>query len=175
MKKHSKFLQFNGNKIYFLTKDGTYWIALKPICEVLNVEYTRVFKNVKADPIFGELLAVQPMVGADGKTRKMASLPEKWVYGWLMGIQSASPDLLEYKKKCHEVLYDYFHGTITGRKELLKQKAQAQSEMDSVMNSLSPDLALKYDKARRRKDQITAQLRDMDRETIDEEKDLFNT
>jgi hypothetical protein len=174
-KKVSKFLEFNGQTLVFLAVDGQYWIALKPICEALNVEYTRIFKNTKNDPIFGQLLAIQPMVGADNKARKMASLPEKWIYGWLMGIQSASPELLEYKKLCYEVLNDYFHGTITGRKELLTQKAKAQIEMDEVMNTLDPDLAIKHDRARRRLNQIMAQLRELDGEILQEEKNLFNS
>ena len=174
-KKVSKFLEFNGKTLMFLAVDGQYWIALKPICEALNVEYTRVFKNTKADPIFSQLLAIQPMVGADEKARKMVSLPEKWIYGWLMGIQSASSDLLEYKKLCYEVLNDYFHGSIRGRKELLTQKVKAQREMDEVMNTLAPDQVIKYDKARRCLNQVTAQLRELDYEILKEEKNLFNT
>lgn len=174
-KRVSKFLEFNGKTLIFLSVDGQYWIALKPICEALNVEYTRTFKNTKADPILGSTIAIQPMVGADGKARKMVSLPEKWIYGWLMGIQSTSHEFLEYKKLCYEVLNNYFHGTITGRKELLTQKAKAQLEMDEVMNTLDPDMAVKYDRARRRLNQVTAQLRELDGEILQEEKNLFNS
>jgi hypothetical protein len=174
-KKVSKFLEFNGKTLYFLSKDGEYWIALKPICEALSVNFSRQLRTLKEDPILSQLWSLQTMVGADGKIRKMASLPEKWIYGWLMGIQSASPELLEYKKLCYEVLNAYFHGTITGRKELLTQKAKAQVEMDEVMNTLGPDLALKYDRAKRRRDQITAELRKLDQEVINEEFNLFQT
>lgn len=174
-KRVSKFLEFNGKTLMFLAVDGQYWIALKPICEALGVEYTRTFKNAKANPIYGQLLAVQPMVGADGKARKMVSLPEKRIYGWLMGIQSNAPGLVEYQTKCHDILFDYFHGTITGRKELLSAKAKAQLEMDEVMNTLDPEQALKYDRAKRKLNQVTAQLREMDGEIIQEEKNLFNT
>lgn len=169
----TKFLEFNGKTLTFLSVDGQYWVALKPICEALNVEYTRTFKNVKADLILGQLLAVQPMVGADNKVRKMACLPENLVYGWLMQIQSASPELQKYKWECYQVLYNHFHGTITGRKELLAIKAKAQIEMDEVMNTLDPDQAFKFEKAKKRMNQITAQLRVLDGEIIQEEKDLF--
>ena len=57
----NRFLQFNGKTLLFLAKDGTNWIALKPICEALGIEYTRTFKNVSADPIIGPALAKQPM------------------------------------------------------------------------------------------------------------------
>lgn len=61
----NKFLQFNGRNIYFQSVDGEFYIAIKPICEALELEYTRQFKNLKEDKILGQLLAEQPMVGAD--------------------------------------------------------------------------------------------------------------
>jgi len=170
----SKFLEFNGKTLVFLAVNGEYWVALKPICEALNVEYTRAFKNVTADAIFGQLLAEQPMVGADGKTRKMISLPEKWVYGWLISIQSASPELNQYKKLCYEVLNDYFHGTITGRKELLSMKAKAQVEIDRVMNGLGPNDAITIDRASKVINQVNARLRALDGDVLEEERNLFS-
>ncbi len=83
MQKHEKFLEFNGKKIIFLSVDGTYWIALKPICEALNIEYSRSFKNVKNDPILAPVLAIQPMqVSKNGilQGRNMVCLPEKFIY-----------------------------------------------------------------------------------------------
>lgn len=172
-KQVSKFLEFNGKNLVFLAVDGQYWIALKPICEALNVNWARQHTNLVADPIFGQLYAEQHMVGADGKTRKMVSLPEKWVYGWLISIQSASPELNEYKKLCYEVLADYFHGAITGRKELLSAKAKAQAEIDAVMNSLNPEMALKLEKATKQVNQVNAKLRALDGEVLQEERNLF--
>ena len=88
--KSQKFLQFNGKTIFFQAYDGQFWIAIKPICEALNLEYTRQFKNLKEDEILNQLLAEQPMVGADNRIRKMVSLPEKYIYGWLFSINSSS-------------------------------------------------------------------------------------
>ena len=51
MKTHEKFLEFNGKNIIFININGSYWIALKPICEALEVDYIRCFKNAKNDPI----------------------------------------------------------------------------------------------------------------------------
>lgn len=65
MKPHEKFLQFKGRNIYFKEINGEFYIAIKPICDVLNLEYTRQFKNLKEDEILGELLAEQPIVEAD--------------------------------------------------------------------------------------------------------------
>lgn len=167
-------MEFNGKTLAFLAVDGQYWIALKPICEALGVNWARQHTNLLADPIFGQLYAEQHMVGADGKSRKMISLPEKWVYGWLTSIQSASPELNQYKKLCYEVLADFFHGSITGRKELLAQKAKAQVEIDRVMNTLDPNDAIKLDRANKTINQVNAKLRALDGDLLEEERTLFN-
>jgi len=172
-KKVSKFLEFNGKTLVFLSKDSQYWIALKPICEALNIDYVQQFKNAQNSPIYGELLCNHTMVAADGKSRKMASLPEEWIYGWIMQLQSNSSELNEYKKECHRILFKYFHGAITGRKELLTQKAKAQMEIDQVINSLNPDLALKLERNRKILNRVNSELRKMDSELIEEERDLF--
>jgi hypothetical protein len=114
------------------------------------------------------------MVGADKKVRKMACLPEKWVYGWLINIQSSSPELQEYKKLCYEVLNDYFHGTITGRKELLAQKAKAQLEIDKVMNRLDPNDVISIERANKVINQVNAKLRALDSDVLEEERNLFS-
>lgn len=57
----AKLLEFKGKNLLFLAKDGIYWIAIKPVCEVLGVEYSRSFKNIKEDPILGPALSIQPM------------------------------------------------------------------------------------------------------------------
>lgn len=168
-----KFLEFNGKTLMFLGKNGEYWVALKPICEALRLEYTRTFKNVKSDPILGQLLAEQPMVGADDRVRKMTCIPERWVYGWLFSIQSSSPELIEYKKLCYEVLDNYFHGSLN-RKDLIQAKAKAENTINKVLNRLSPDDRASYESALKQKKQAEYKLRITTREEVDEQRELFN-
>jgi hypothetical protein len=170
----SKFLEFNGKTLVFLAVDGQYWIALKPICEVLGVDFSRQLRTLKEDPIFCQLWSLQTIVAADEKSRQMASLPEKWIYGWIFQLQSKSPELLQYKKLCYEVLNDYFHGTITGRKELLSLKAKAQVEIDRVMNGLGPNDAITIDRASKVINQVNARLRALDGDVLEEERNLFS-
>ncbi len=174
MKQHvSKFLEFNGKTLVFLAVNGEYWIALKPICEVLGVDYIRAFRNTKDDAVFGQLLSEQTMVAADGKSRQMASLPEKWIYGWIMQLESKSPELLQYKKLCYEVLNDYFHVAITGRKNLLVQKAKAQADIDGIMNRLDPLDAITIERASKVINQVNTKLRALDNDVMQEERNLF--
>jgi hypothetical protein len=174
-KKVSKFLEFNSKTLMFLSENGQWWIALKPICEALGVNWKYQHDKLIKDKNLGQLSRNIGMVALDGKIRKMTSLPETVIYGWIFKLESVAEGMYEYQWKCYNALYNHFHGAITGRKELLAQKAKAQLEMDEVMNTLDSEQAIKYDRAKRKLNQVTAQLRKMDGEIIQEEKNLFNT
>lgn len=170
-----KFLEFNGKTIYFVAVDGQYWIALKPICEALNVDFEAQRKNLKEDKILCQLPSEQTVVAADGKLRKMLCLPEFFIYGWIFQIQSSSEELQEYKLECYRILYEHFHGAITGRKELLSEKARLQLEIDKCFNTLDPLVALQIDQATKKLNKVNAKLRELDLDVMEEERNLFNT
>jgi len=117
-----KSLEINKREILFKYINGQWWIALKPICEALGVNYDRALQNVKSDEILFQLYAKQHMVGADFKNREMVSLPERYIYGWIFSLQSKSEVLIAYKKQCYDILYDYFHNKLVERAASLKEK-----------------------------------------------------
>ena len=170
-----KFLEYNGKIIFFVAVNGQYWIALKPICRALNVDYIQQFKNLKNDQVLAPVLCKHTMQVPGDQLRNYVCLPEFYIYGWIFQIQSQSSELLKYKWECYRVLYEHFHGTITGRKELLSEKAKAQVEIDKCMNTLDPEVAFKLEKASKRLGQINRQLRESDIEVLEEEKTLFDS
>jgi len=142
MNKHEKFLEFNGKNIVFLNIDGVYWIALKPICEALNIDAFRSIKNVKSDPILGSEWSKQTtQVSKNGKKqlRNVTCLSEKYIYGWLFSLRSDSKELIEYKRTCYELLYNHFHGTITNRKEILLERNKIDDEIFLIKKSLKEE------------------------------------
>ncbi len=132
-----KFLEFNGKTIHFLDVDGEYWVAIKPICEALNIHFNKQLERIKSDEILSQLYTIWDIVAADNRLRKMACLPEKFIYGWLFSIQSKSPELMQYKRECYEVLFNYFHGTITQRKHILRRKSEIKMEMHQLRENLA--------------------------------------
>jgi prophage antirepressor-like protein len=105
MKKEiKKFLEFNGKSIHFLAIDGEYWIALKPICEALEVDYSNEIKKIEESVFLTKHLSEHTIVSADGIPQKMLCLPERIFYGWLFKIESDAPGLLEFKRECFTVL-----------------------------------------------------------------------
>lgn len=169
-----KFLEFNGKTIFFLAKGGTYWIAIKPICEALSVDFERQRKNLKKDEFWHELPSNQTVVAADGKGRKMLCLPEQFIYGWLCSLQSNSPELITYKRKCYQLLFDYFHGSITNRETLIKAMTKEEVEearLETVLSSNAEYQQLMQIKRKKRAFKI--QLREMDTQIQKDQLELF--
>jgi hypothetical protein len=170
-----KFLEFNGKAILFLDINGQYWVALRPICDALGINYSRQWQNIKSHKILSQLYAIQHMVGADLRLRKMVALPEKYIYGWLFSIKSESQPLQEYQMKCYELLYEYFHGTIGRRHAILSQKAQNEAEMHELENVLRDDK--RYVRVQELKGAIARsgiELKELDKLLVDSQLSLFN-
>jgi hypothetical protein len=131
-----RLLDFEGKNISIVLADNQWWIPVKPVCDALNVQYERQFKNLKEDEILSQLLSKQTTVGADGKQREMVCVPEKYVYGWLFSIRSDSPELRVYKMKCYEILYNYFHGIIKDRFNVLTEYDDIDIEIMELQQKL---------------------------------------
>ncbi len=179
MNTHQKFLQFNGKTIFFQSYDGNFWIAIKPICEVLNVNYNRQLLTLKSDEFLGSAYSLQDMqVQSDNgiwQTRKMVCLPEKYIYGWIFSLQSNSPELKSYKKECYDILYNHFHGAITGRKELLKKKVELDIELIKAENELLENPAyMKIQDLKKQQSEVSKGLKNNDNLVIKEQMHLFN-
>jgi len=171
-----KLLEFKGKNIVYLSVDGAYWIAIKPICEVLNIEYTRQFKNLKNDAILASELAKQPMqIPGDDQLREYICLPEEFIYGWIFSIRSESKELEQYKRECYHVLYQHFHGVITRRRELIKERVLITNQRRTLEHELAQNEnfrnweALKAAEARNGK-----LIRESERGEIREEMNLFS-
>lgn len=136
MKKLTNFLELNGKIIVFLNKNGVYWIALKPICEALNVSFNHQHRTILADPILRPESSNQMMQVPGDQMRKYFCLSEKFIYGWIFSIQSDSPELIEYKRKCYSILYDHFHGSLTKRQTVLVDRAGIRTEIENLRENL---------------------------------------
>lgn len=171
--KHEKFLEFNGKKILFLSVDGTYWIALKPILDALNLESDRYLKRTKRDHFFStrlDTMSVQVENNGIIQGRNMTCLPEKYIYGWICILNSDSKELEAYKETCYDLLYDHFHGTITNRKELLMERKDIQNKIHSISDELKKnenrykELEMLKNKAKA----VSRKLNGMDKQIIEQ-------
>lgn len=169
-----KFLEFNDKAIYFMAKSGVYWIAIRPICEALSVDFESQRKNIKGDPILARVQSNQTVHDASGRLQKMLCLPEFNVYGWLFKIKSKSKHLEEYQWKCYEILYNYFHGSITSRETLIREKTKEQVEEERLEALLANNSDYQQLKLIKRKVKvINTQLRELDSNIQKDQLELF--
>jgi len=170
-----KHLNFNGKPVYFTLVEGTWWVAIKPICEALKTDYTRQFKNLKQDEILSQPLAQQPIVDAGGKVRKMLCLPEFFVYGWIFKINSSSQQLKEYQWKCYELLYNYFHHSFVQRNKFLIDKVQVENDIESIEKDLMKNTDyLKLKELKTRRVFAKKALDKLDKELVTPQIQIFN-
>lgn len=168
-----KFLEFNGKTIFFVKNDGQYLVAIKPICEALDVDYRTQALKMKNDELLSQLCRDAYIVAADGKQRKMTCLPERYVYGWIFGIQSPSKKLLEYKRECYDVLFDYFNGSITRRKMVLNDKTLLRNQIEELEEKLAENEDhQKWLEMKQQERKINKSLRQMDDDLLSQQTEI---
>ena len=172
--KPQNFLSFNEKTIYFKEVGNEYWIAIKPICEALNVDYIRAYKNISEDENLSQLLSKQTMLDTLGRSQEMICLPEKYIYGWIFSLRSKSEALKQYQMKCYEVLFNYFNGALIGRKKLLEKQADTQKKIERVEQELKNNPQyLQLITLKQESEQLKQQLRKIDKQVIEETPSLF--
>lgn len=167
--KTTEFLNFNGRNIVFLSKDGVYWIAIKPICEVLGVDYEAQRKAIHKHKTLSGVPSNQTVHDASGRLQKMLCLPEKYIYGWIFSINSESEGLIQYQLECYNILYNHFHGTITGRKKLLTRKVDIQTQIHNLKEELKENRAYReLAQLEKENKEVAKDLRNNDAELLEQ-------
>lgn len=175
MTKQTTTLEFQGQKIMIDYQEGQHYVALKPICEALNLEWTYYLKSLKTDEILSQLWCKRTIVAADNRRREMVCLPEKYVYGWLFSLRSDNPDLIDYKLKCYDLLYDYFQGALSVRQKTLRQKMSEADRIKELEEKLSdnPDFNQLTELLSKQK-KYTRELKRLDEDLLSGQLDLFH-
>lgn len=165
----------NGISLQVVADEREQFVAVKPVCEILGVDYPGQFTKLKEHPLYGSVIELSPTTGADGKTYEMVCLPLRYFPSWLFSInpnnvkEEIRENLLEYQKKCNDILFDYFFSrvdfsrkkevAVTKAKEVCDEKVEqlriAKSELKVAENELSKALALTFEEWQAEKRQLT--------------------
>ncbi len=171
----SSFLEFKGHKLLYVAEEGQYHIAVKPICEALNVVYTGQLKTMQKDPILGPALYLRTIQVPNSQGRQMTCIPERYVYGWLFGIKSKKSELIDFKRECYDVMFNHFNGAIGGRKELLKQKSMITRQINSIESRLAEDQQhQEYIKLKNQLKSVKSDLTQLDNKVIKAQQELWD-
>lgn len=126
-----------------IIQNGEKRVAVKPICDALGIDSKAQIDKIKSDPILSSVEGIIPSTGADGKTYEMATIPFKYVFGWLFTIDSrkvkpeAQESVLKYQKECYDALYDHFtiHAEFAEWRQMqLKLKSEELKEVKANFN-----------------------------------------
>lgn len=165
----------NGISLQVVADEREQLVAVKPVCEILGVDYPGQFAKLKEHPIFGSVIGLSSTTGADGKTYEMVCLPLRYFPSWIFSInpnnvkEEVRENLMEYQKKCNDILYDYFFSRVDfSRKkekavamaketcdEKLEQLRIAKSELKVAENELSKAMAMTFEEYQANSRQLT--------------------
>lgn len=104
----------NGISLQVVADGREQLVAVKPVCEILGVAYQSQQAKLKEHPIYSSVITLSVTTGADGKKYEMVCIPLRFFSGWLFSInpdnvkEEVREKLIEYQKKCNDILYDYF-------------------------------------------------------------------
>ncbi len=158
----------NNVSLQVVADDREQLVAIKPVCEILGVDAKSQREKIEGHPLFSSVRVLSPSTGADGKTYEMVCLPLRYFPSWLFSInpnnvkEDVRENLLEYQKKCNDILYDYFFGraefaqkkeqAIIRAKEFYDEKTEqvklAKNEQSLAKNKYEKALALTFEEYR---------------------------
>ncbi|MBQ6203633.1 MAG: hypothetical protein IJK46_06010 [Prevotella sp.] len=64
----------NGISLQVVQDEREQLVAVKPVCEILGVDFSAQRAKLKEHPIFGSTMVLSTTVGADGKEREMVCI-----------------------------------------------------------------------------------------------------
>ncbi len=160
---NTEIVKVNGTDIECPYENEQHFVAIRPICQALGIDYRKQFERIKSDEILGQLVTHTVTTSSgDGKNREMFCLPVKYVFGWIFSIDDAKvnekskPAFLRYKQECYEALYDHFFLRIKlyEMKELEKQKLRAEIAEAKLAKRLVSDQISEKEKRLEEVDQM---------------------
>ena len=161
---------FNNVTIPYKVFNGMVYVAVRPLCESLGVEYKTQYRKLsKNDRFPTETLNI-----LTDQIREYFCLAETKVYGWLFTLDSNNSDFIKYQDECYNLLYNFFKGSIIGRNELLKQKKEIQTLIQEKVKVLNDNsffheyLELKAEEMR-----IGKLLKENDNQTMNTINEIF--
>jgi len=110
---------FHGDTLFALQRSDGVFVAVKPICQNLGLDWKAQHRRITSDAILSEGMVITA-IPSPGGTQDAVCLRLDLVNGWLFGIDDRRLDaevrdrVLQYKRECYAVLFRHFHpGTAT--------------------------------------------------------------
>ena len=108
-------INFNNQQLLTVEKDGIKYVAVKPICDSLGLDWASQFTKIKSNEVLEPTIVFITTVAEDGKNREMVCLPIDMINGWLFTIspsrvsEEIRPVVLYYQKECYRALFEFWN------------------------------------------------------------------
>lgn len=94
--------------------DSSIFIPVKPICDLLGVDWGGQYRRIQRDPVLSEEIQRIDVTSTRRGTQPMVCLPLDYISGFLFGLNAdrVKPELrervLRYQRECYKVLAEAF-------------------------------------------------------------------
>ena len=127
-------MNFHNQTLITLEKDGVAYVAMKPICENIGLDWEAQRQRISRDEVLNSTACMIKAVATDGKNRELLCLPIHYLNGWLFGVDTnrvkaeIRETLITYKKECYQALFDYWNNgvAVNPRRHTISVEQQAQ-------------------------------------------------
>lgn len=116
---------FDNDVLLIALVDGTAYVAIKPICDFLQIDWSGQLQRIKDDEVLDAEQRLVVFSPPNDQRREMVGLPIEFVHGWLFSItvsrlKRPTPEMIEkiqrYRRRCFQALWKEF-----GEKTLQQQ------------------------------------------------------
>jgi hypothetical protein len=110
-------IEFHGDTLFAIEEAGAVYVAPKPICDALGIEWRKQRERIQRDPILSEGSTMMGLPSPGG-TQETLCLRLDLVNGWLFTIdesrvrEEARARVLDYKRECYAALHAHFYGRL---------------------------------------------------------------
>jgi hypothetical protein len=124
--------------------DGEHFVALKPLCEALGLDWEAQRKRTQRNPQFSTPVHMNGSWAQDGKNRDMLCIPVRQVGMWLCTINAnrvsehVRPKLLAFQEQLQVVIHDHLTGRLTMEK--LQQMEQMINHLYALVESQAAEI-----------------------------------
>lgn len=137
-------IQFNNQTIPVFFHDNKPYVAMKPICENIGLDWNGQFQRIKRNQILSQGMCMIHMP-TKGGSQSVLSLPIGYLNGWLFGIDAnkVKPEikdtLIKYQLECYDVLYNHFMPKVAEAHPNTITLEQQQAIKDAVLRKAQRD------------------------------------
>lgn len=155
MNAKSKIVKFNNQQIPVYFVGDKPFVAMKPICENIGLQWEAQLKRIKRNHVLNQGMSIMD-IPTNGGNQQIVCLPFSMLNGWLMGVDAnkVKPEikdtLTKYQLECYDVLYKHF----------IPKPRKPVNLSAYVSKQLHDETTLKYHRMFRQYDELIEQLRD---------------